>query len=242
MVLSALVKCYYTRHIEIHRDSRALNSVGEQVDKIRGRLRETEEQLNKEKAKEHIISLAESTASITAELRAVREDARKAEVELVQQRAFLQSIGGVDALETERTPATPPREAPSETAVASRGTASKPTSTSQTEAAATAGQSRELDLAVEKANLAKMVARMKFLNARLADVTARAERLATEAPKIAELERTQKLEENNYIDAESSYEKANREKDMDLGNPTKIPNISEIQSPTPGKLCEKRTL
>ncbi len=50
VVLSALVKCYYTRHIEIHRDSRALNSVGEQVDKIRGKLRETEDLLNKEKA------------------------------------------------------------------------------------------------------------------------------------------------------------------------------------------------
>ncbi len=100
-------------------------------------------------------------------------------------------------------------------------------------AATTTVQSREPDLVTEKANLAKMVARMKILNARLTNVTARADQFAADAPKVAELERTQKLEENNYINAESSYENANREKDMDLGNPTKIPNISEVQSPTP---------
>jgi len=97
-------------------------------------------------------------------------------------------------------------------------------------------KSRELDPASEGAHLAGIRAKRKALAARLHDTQERAQQLSQLAPQIADLEREKQLEEANYKYFEASLEKARIDEALD---PSKIPNISVVQQPSPPTLVTK---
>jgi uncharacterized protein involved in exopolysaccharide biosynthesis/Mrp family chromosome partitioning ATPase len=95
---------------------------------------------------------------------------------------------------------------------------------------------RELDPASEAAHLAGIRAKRNALAARLRDTHERAQQLSQVAPQIADLERQKQLEEANYKYFEASLEKARIDEALD---PSKIPNISVVQRPSPPTLVTK---
>jgi Mrp family chromosome partitioning ATPase len=97
-------------------------------------------------------------------------------------------------------------------------------------------KSKELDPASEAAHLAGIRAKRKALAARLSDTQERAQQLSQLAPQIADLEREKQLEEANYKYFEASLEKARIDEALD---PSKIPNISVVQQPSPPTLVTK---
>jgi uncharacterized protein involved in exopolysaccharide biosynthesis/Mrp family chromosome partitioning ATPase len=92
------------------------------------------------------------------------------------------------------------------------------------------GKSKELDPASEAAHLAGLRAKRDALAARLRDIKERTRQLSQLAPQIADLERQRQLEESNYKYFEASLEKARIDEALD---PSKIPNISIVQQPSP---------
>jgi polysaccharide biosynthesis transport protein len=91
-------------------------------------------------------------------------------------------------------------------------------------------KSKELDPASEAAHLAGLRAKRNALAARLRDTQERAQQLSQLAPQLADLERQKQLEEANYKYFEASLEKARIDEALD---PSKIPNISVVQQPSP---------
>jgi len=98
-----------------------------------------------------------------------------------------------------------------------------------------AGRGRT-DLASERAKLAGCTGKVGALKARLQEVQGKVTQLATLGPPIAELERRRDLEEANYKYFEGALEKARIDEALD---PTKIPNISAVQIPSPPMLVTK---
>ena len=75
------------------------------------------------------------------------------------------------------------------------------------------------------------------MRARLADVQARMKKLTDLAPEIGDLERKKEMEETNYKYFATTLEKARVDEALD---PSKIPNISAVQRPSPPFLITKR--
>jgi uncharacterized protein involved in exopolysaccharide biosynthesis/Mrp family chromosome partitioning ATPase len=95
------------------------------------------------------------------------------------------------------------------------------------------------DPSTERARLAGLEARVEVLKARLQDAEARAKSLSASVPKIEELERRKQLEETNYKTSAASLEKARIDEALD---PSKIPNISKVQTPSPAARDMKQTI
>jgi len=91
------------------------------------------------------------------------------------------------------------------------------------------GSSR-LDPASEAAHLAGLQAKRNALAARLAEVKTRIQQMSQLGPQIADLERQKELEEANYKYFQATLEKARVDEALD---PSKIPNISAVQRPSP---------
>ncbi len=91
-VLQELVNRYFTKHLEVHRSAGAFDFVTQQADQIRGRLTQTEDALKRLKNKAGIISLAESTASVSAEINRAQQALALAETERAEQIARVQEI------------------------------------------------------------------------------------------------------------------------------------------------------
>jgi uncharacterized protein involved in exopolysaccharide biosynthesis/Mrp family chromosome partitioning ATPase len=89
----------------------------------------------------------------------------------------------------------------------------------------------------EKAKAAGAQARVDTLKARLRDVQQRMKQLADVAPQIEDLERKREMDEANYKYFAASLEKARIDEALD---PTKMPNISAVQRPSPPMLESKR--
>lgn len=90
------------------------------------------------------------------------------------------------------------------------------------------------DLLTEKTRLAAAEARIETLRMQLAGLQEQLGRLSDVGAQITELERRRAVEETNYKYFESSLEKARIDEALD---PSKIPNISVVQSPSPaGKI------
>jgi len=89
----------------------------------------------------------------------------------------------------------------------------------------------------EKAKAAGAQARVDTLKARLRDVQQRIKQLADVAPQIEDLERKREMDEANYKYFAASLEKARIDEALD---PTKMPNISAVQRPSPPMLESKR--
>ena len=91
-------------------------------------------------------------------------------------------------------------------------------------------QPNSLNLISERARLAGIEARTKTLEVHLVDVQKEGGKLSEVGPQIEQLERTKEIEENNYKYFQASLEKARVDEALD---PSKIPNISVVQKPSP---------
>lgn len=85
-------------------------------------------------------------------------------------------------------------------------------------------------VATETARLAGIVARKKRLTSDLHEIKAQSDALSQIAPQISDLERQRELEEANYKYFAATLEKARIDEALD---PSKIPNISAVQRPSP---------
>src|SRR6266699_3191117 len=89
----------------------------------------------------------------------------------------------------------------------------------------------------EKAQVAGTEAKVETLKARLRDVQQRMKQLSELGPQMEDLERKRELDEANYKYFAASLEKARIDEALD---PSKMPNISAVQRPSPPVLEIKR--
>jgi uncharacterized protein involved in exopolysaccharide biosynthesis/Mrp family chromosome partitioning ATPase len=88
----------------------------------------------------------------------------------------------------------------------------------------------QTDFTSERAKLAGIAAKVDVLKARLLEVQTKVKQLAELGPQIANLERNRELEEANYKYFQGTLEKSRIDEALD---PSKIPNISAVQKPSP---------
>jgi uncharacterized protein involved in exopolysaccharide biosynthesis/Mrp family chromosome partitioning ATPase len=88
----------------------------------------------------------------------------------------------------------------------------------------------------EKARVAGIEAKVETLKSRLHDVRQRMKQLSDLTPQMVELERKRELDEANYKYFAESLEKARIDEALD---PSKMPNISAVQRPSPPVLDSK---
>ena len=93
------------------------------------------------------------------------------------------------------------------------------------------------DTLTESARLAGMEAKTDALKSRVQEVQRQMNQLAELAPNIGDLERKKELEENNYKYFANTLEKARVDEALD---PSKIPNISAVQRPSPPNLVNPK--
>jgi uncharacterized protein involved in exopolysaccharide biosynthesis/Mrp family chromosome partitioning ATPase len=87
-----------------------------------------------------------------------------------------------------------------------------------------------------KAQVAGTQAKVEALKTRLRDIQQRTNQLSDLAPQIQELERRHEMDEANYKYFQASLEKARVDEALD---PSKMPNISAVQRPSPPILDTK---
>ena len=88
----------------------------------------------------------------------------------------------------------------------------------------------------QKAHVAGIEARVEALKSRLHDVQQRMKQLSELTPQMEELERKREMDEANYKYFAASLEKARIDEALD---PSKMPNISAVQRPSPPVLNTK---
>jgi len=88
----------------------------------------------------------------------------------------------------------------------------------------------------ERPNVAGIQAKVETLKSRLRDVQQRTKQLTELGPQIQDLERKREMDETNYKYFAASLEKARVDEALD---PTKMPNISAVQRPSPPMLETK---
>jgi uncharacterized protein involved in exopolysaccharide biosynthesis len=92
------------------------------------------------------------------------------------------------------------------------------------------GQTSDKSPLTERSRVAGMEAKVALLKSRLADIHQRAKQLSELTPQMEELERKRELDETNYKYFAESLEKARVDEALD---PSKMPNISIVQRPSP---------
>ena len=88
-----------------------------------------------------------------------------------------------------------------------------------------------------KAKVAGTQAKIEALKSRLRDIQQRTKQLSELAPQIEDLERKKEMDETNYKYFAASLEKARIDEALD---PSKMPNISAVQRPSPPSLETKK--
>ena len=94
----------------------------------------------------------------------------------------------------------------------------------------TKGQPSENSSLTAKARVAGVEAKIEALETKLRDVQQRSKQLSELAPQIEDLERKKEMDAANYNYFAASLEKARVDEALD---PTKMPNISAVQRPSP---------
>src|SRR6266404_5759214 len=89
----------------------------------------------------------------------------------------------------------------------------------------------------EKARVAGLEAKVETLKSRLRDIQQRMKQLSELSPQMEDLERKRELDEANYKYFAASLEKARIDEALD---PSKMPNISAVQRPSPPVLVTKK--
>jgi succinoglycan biosynthesis transport protein ExoP len=281
LVLNELVNRYFTKHLEVHRSAGAFDFVSQQADQIRARLNQTEDALKVLKAKAGVMSLADSTSSISTGSTHLEDQLGAAESELAEQVAKVKQIerggGPINLNEPEKTkdntkenaasPASPlasnkdmaeyqalatnlAKLRETQLEMSAKYTAENPlVKMNQAhindlenkkgdfekkfpELAITGarGASGQLDLRVERARLAGMKSKVDDLRRQKSELQERMKQLADIGPQIASLERAKELEEQNYKYYSGTLQRARVDEALD---PSKMPNISAIQRPSP---------
>src|SRR5207248_9968806 len=87
-----------------------------------------------------------------------------------------------------------------------------------------------------KANIAGTQAKIELLKTRLSDIQHRTKQLSELAPQLEDLEQKKEMDEANYKYFAASLEKARVDEALD---PSKMPNISAVQRPSPPALVTK---
>jgi uncharacterized protein involved in exopolysaccharide biosynthesis/Mrp family chromosome partitioning ATPase len=100
-----------------------------------------------------------------------------------------------------------------------------------------ANESAEKSSVPGKVRVAGAQAKVDTLKSRLNDVEQRMQKLSEVAPEMADLERKREMDEGNYKYFAASLEKARVDEALD---PSKMPNISAVQRPSPPILDTKR--
>jgi uncharacterized protein involved in exopolysaccharide biosynthesis/Mrp family chromosome partitioning ATPase len=116
IVLQELVRRYFAKHLEVHRSTGAFDFVTHQTEQVRTQLRQTEEQLMEMKSKAGIISIGESTASLTGQLAASQTELLAAQAKRSELIARVQEIerwvkDGADTSPDESFQSVPPQGA-----------------------------------------------------------------------------------------------------------------------------------
>jgi polysaccharide biosynthesis transport protein len=281
VVLNELVTRYFTKHLEVHRSAGAFDFVSQQADQIRARLNQTEDALKALKAKAGVMSLADSTSSISTESAHLEDQLRLGESDLAEQLAKVKQIerggGPINLDEPEKTKDNTKEDAAAATnplasnkdleeyqalvtnlaklresqlEMSARYTAENPlVKMNQSHINDLESQKRnfekkfpelaingakgisgQLDLRVERARLAGMKSKVDDLRRQKLEVQNRMKQLADIGPEIASLERTKELEEQNYKYYSGTLQRARVDEALD---PSKMPNISAIQRPSP---------
>ena len=88
-----------------------------------------------------------------------------------------------------------------------------------------------------KAKVAGTQAKIEALKSRLRDIQQRTKQISELAPQIEDLERKKEMDETNYKYFAASLEKARIDEALD---PSKMPNISVVQRPSPPSLEAKK--
>src|SRR5882724_5409783 len=101
----------------------------------------------------------------------------------------------------------------------------------------TKGQPSEKSPRSDKARVAGIEAKIGTLKTKLSDVQQRSKQLSELAPQIEDLERKKEMDAANYKYFAASLEKARIDEALD---PTKMPNISAVQRPSPPGLETKK--
>src|SRR5882724_6101211 len=96
--------------------------------------------------------------------------------------------------------------------------------------------SGQLDIRTERAHLAGMKSKLDDLRRQKIELQDRMKQLADIGPQIASLERNKDLEEQNYKYYSGTLQKARVDEALD---PSKMPNISAIQRPSPPGIVTK---
>jgi uncharacterized protein involved in exopolysaccharide biosynthesis/Mrp family chromosome partitioning ATPase len=94
----------------------------------------------------------------------------------------------------------------------------------------------EKSLPAGKAQVAGIEAKVETIKARLRDIQQRMKQLSELGPQMEDLERKRELDETNYRYFAASLEKARIDEALD---PSKMPNISAVQRPSPPMLETK---
>ena len=102
----------------------------------------------------------------------------------------------------------------------------------------TKGQPSEKSPVSEKARVAGIEAKIGTLKIKLRDVQQRSKQLSELAPQIEDLERKKEMDAANYKYFAASLEKARIDEALD---PSKMPNISAVQRPSPPRLGDQKT-
>lgn len=92
------------------------------------------------------------------------------------------------------------------------------------------------DILSERAQLVGIQSRVNSLKNRVNELKARANVIYEFGPRIEQLEREKDVVEGNYKHSEASLEKARIDETLD---PSRIPNISVVQSPTPAEKAKR---
>ena len=100
------------------------------------------------------------------------------------------------------------------------------------------GTANQVRLDIERARLAGLEAKTETLKSALSDFQKQMQVLTDFGPRIAQLERTKEIEEKNYKYFQESLEKARVDEALD---PSKIPNISVVQSPSAAFKASQKT-
>src|SRR5438874_2866639 len=286
LVLSELVTRYFTKHLEVHRSAGAFDFVSQQADQIRARLNQTEDALKALKAKAGVMSLADSTSSISAEASHLGDQLRLAESDLAEQQAKVKQIerggGPINFNEPEKTKDNTTENTSASTnelasnkdigeyqalvanltklretqlEMSAKYTAENPlVKMNQAHINDLENQKRDfekkfpelaitgakgasgMDLRVERAHLAGMKSKVDNLRRQKIELQDRMKQLADVGPQIASLERNKDLEEQNYKYYSGTLQKARVDEALD---PSKMPNISAIQRPSPPGIVTK---
>jgi uncharacterized protein involved in exopolysaccharide biosynthesis/Mrp family chromosome partitioning ATPase len=211
LVLQELLSRYFVKHLEVHRSAGAFDFVAQQTDQVRARLNQTEDALKSLRAKTGIAELA-----VPVDRLSLKDGSTALTVETTKTQAE------INAAEAE---------------LAEQKALVSQTKENKARGWKTTSQSPERSPVSGRAHVVGIEAKIETLKSRLRDIQQRTKQLSELAPQIEDLERKREMDEANYKYFAASLEKARVDEALD---PSKMPNISAVQRPSPPTLETKK--